>query len=230
MDSAAVGGAGGPSVRGPRVKLAPPPRVRTEAEDAPRGKDGSTGDWREKYKRGAAGASSREVTVTKIAEQWRNVLSAMTQGMVAAGITPLVDPADLYPSIVLVVDEILPAHVELTPKMIAVGGTTALVVQRFVRRKEIAEAMQKDSDREAFRQRNAERRERAEQATESTSVPDPGPDPAVAAQADHATRGADPVVDAPATDPVEPSTSNGHRPYQGMSAREIIAVDPSVVI
>lgn len=214
--------------RPPRVKLAPPPRVRTRVDDPdpPRGGGGGKEDWRAKYRGGGGHAAGREVTVTEIAGRWRDVLQALADGIAGAGIKPLVDPQQLYPSLVLVVDEILPAHVELTPKMIALGGTTVLVVQRFVRRAEIAEAQKKADDAKGFRERTQERRERAERAQEeSARAADESREPGVPADPIPPAAPADPVGGAaPAVDVAAPV--NGHARATG---DELLALDPSVV-
>jgi hypothetical protein len=207
----------------PPPRLSAPPRVRVEA-DEPNDKKAKGSDWRDKYRSGPSG-TSRELTVTKVAEQWRNILIALTQGMEAAGVKPLIDPNELYPSMVLVLDEVIPAHVELTPKVIALGGTTALIVQRFIRRKEIAEALAKEQEREEFRKRNEARRENAERAAEESQhapTPTPSDDPAAVP----------PESAAPASDfGSDVIPINGVPPrFAGLSSREILAADPTAVI
>ncbi len=207
--------------RSPRVKLPPPPRTRAHAEEdahAPKGKAG--GDWRDKYRTGGGQAAGREVTVTKIAEQWRDVLQVFADGIAAAGIKPLVDPQQLYPSMVLVVDEVLPAHVELTPKMIALGGTTVLVVQRFVRRAEIAAVQTKHDEAEAMRARAEERRKRTEAKQEEG--PTPNVEPSVPA---------DPVAETtpPTTDPTSGEPVASHTNGVRLTAEEMIAQNPGAV-
>jgi hypothetical protein len=172
----------------------------------------------------------REVTVTKLAEQWLAVMTALTQGMEAAGIKPLVDPQTIYPYVVLEIDAVLPAHVELTPRMMAVGGTTVLVVQRFVRRKEIADAMKTEAEREAMRARAAQRREQANAAADNSPTPTGGSEPVGSVEAVAPEAPAETGSDAAENGSALSRMNGSHKPYQGMSASEMIAADPSVVM
>jgi hypothetical protein len=206
-----------PPPRGPRIKLTPPPRTRTAPAEEP--KPGGKSDWRAKYAEGFGGQGGRETTVVELAKVWRGVLESLCDGMRSAGIEPKVDPAMLYPSIVLVVDELLPPHVELTPKMVAVGGTSVLLVQRFVNRKEIADVEKRKRDADAMRARTEERRARAADPDPVASDADPAGAPAPS----------DPVpVDPPPSDP----SGFAERPngLHRMTSAELLAADPSVVL
>jgi hypothetical protein len=228
--AASVSSAAPGAPRAPRAKLAPPPRINTKPDDdGPRSKEHG-GDWRAKYKQGSGGQVPREVTVTKLAEQWLAVMTALTQGMEAAGIKPLVDPQTIYPYVVLEIDAVLPAHVELTPRMMAVGGTTVLVVQRFVRRKEIADAMKTEAEREAMRARAAQRREQANAAADNSPTPTGGSEPVGSVEAVAPEAPAETGSDAAENGSALSRMNGSHKPYQGMSASEMIAADPSVVM
>ncbi len=220
----------------PPPRLGRPPRVRADVRDDDRKTDGRRERWQDKYKT-AGKADGREATVTKIADMWCGALQAMADQMSEIGVKPIVDPESMRSSIVLVVDDVLPAHVELTPKHLAVGGTTALVVQRFMRRKEIAEHQKKEADRADYAKRNQERREateraQAETAARSESPPadvrvDPGP-PATSTEPDPG--GVDSPGFAPVASPANGVNGANGAAYHGLSAREILATDPTAVM
>jgi hypothetical protein len=207
-----------PPPRPPRIKIGAPPRTSTRAPDADEPKSGSKGDWRAKYKDGFGGVGGREATVTELAKVWTGILESLCEGMREAGIEPRMDPKQLYPSIVLVVDEVLPPHVELTPKMVAVGGTTVLVVQRFMNRKAIADVEKKKRDAADLSSRTAERRARvddiAEQPAAAPATPDPVEPPTERA-------------------PVNDNDRSGFEPVNGiprMSSEALLERDPSAVV
>lgn len=108
------------------------------------------GDWREKYRDAEKGGTGREKTCVMLASYWLTALKNMEDSLRLAGIDPIIEAAALGPSIVLTVDELLPDHVEFSPRVVAVGGSTMLGVQRFMRRKEIAEAQAKTKERRDF--------------------------------------------------------------------------------
>jgi len=146
----------------------PPPRVAASAPDA--GKGGkSSGRWQDKYQ---AAGTGRETTVTTIADAWAGVLTAMADQLRAVGVEPFLDPKHLYGAIVLTVDDLLPAHVEVKPVHLAVLGSTAITAQRFMRRKEIAAHV------EATKERAAHANVRAAAAAARAEPPPPPPAPA----------------------------------------------------
>jgi hypothetical protein len=162
--------------------LPTPPRVSIGEDDsAPRGK----GAWQDKYRGKADGGEGREKTCVFIAEQWLGILLAMESQIKESGGKPLIDVQSLGGAIVLTVDELLPTNVKLTPRMIALGGTTAITVQRFMRRKEIGAVEELKSDRAKFdaarAKANAEReaREQAEASARATSAAPAAPTPTV---------------------------------------------------
>jgi hypothetical protein len=122
----------------PAGALPPPPKTSAKTPDAERAE--GEGPWQAKYRRGAGGVG-RETTVTQLADQWVNVLKLMAAQTKMAGVDPIIDPESLRNAIVLTLDNVLPDKVKVTPEMMAVGGSTAIVAQRFFRRKEIAEAI-----------------------------------------------------------------------------------------
>jgi hypothetical protein len=75
-----------------------------------------------------------------VASQWHGILQGMSEQLRLAGVDPLIDPQQLLPAIVLTVDELLPVEFALDHKKVAVLGSSALVVQRFLNRKDIAAA------------------------------------------------------------------------------------------
>jgi hypothetical protein len=124
--------------------FAPPPRVRDRADGQASGK--SSGRWQDGYTIGtgaSAGAGQREATCQYLGSLWHGVLRQMAGHLREAGIDPVIDPDRLAGAIVLAVDDLLPPHVELTPTLVAVGSSTALLAQRAIKRDEIAAARKK---------------------------------------------------------------------------------------
>lgn len=99
----------------------------------------SSTDWRGKHRAGAFGG--REFTCEFVATQWLTILKAMSDQLEAVGVKPLIPPSALYGAMVLTVDTVLPANVDLSPPQVAALGTTAITVQRFLHRKRIAAAI-----------------------------------------------------------------------------------------
>jgi hypothetical protein len=58
----------------------------------------------------------------------------------AVGVEPVFDPIHLHGSIVLALDEALPENLVMTPRISALVGTSAIVIQRFAVRGKIKEA------------------------------------------------------------------------------------------
>lgn len=117
-----------------------PPRVAiAESDDK-----GKAIDWKAKYRGNLVG---REATCNMIGGYWQGILIAMADSMKEAGIDPIVDPVMLGGAIVLAVDELLPPDVQVSNKTLAIGGSTAIIVQRFIKRDAIAKAQAKAKDR-----------------------------------------------------------------------------------
>lgn len=144
---AAGAGAAPPETEEPDPGFAPPPpappRVATGGvlRDDGNGKGGSDGDWRKRYRGG--GKDGRERTVLAIASQWRGALEFMSEQIKMSGGTPMIPVDELWPHIVITVDDMLPEKVQLKPSHIAVGGTTVLLVQRIARNKKVGEAYER---------------------------------------------------------------------------------------
>jgi len=152
----------------PRIAPPKPPRVHAAPkDDGPKKKE----RWQDKYK---AQAEGREQSVTFLANQWLNILNAMAAQIRASGAQPIVEPAMLYNAMVITLDDVLPANLEVKPEHMAVGGSTALLVQRFMRRKEIGDLERKTKEAAEARARSQARRESTE-AKHSAPTPDPVP-------------------------------------------------------
>lgn len=164
-----------PLPKAPRNPVPPRVKIRVD-EDAPAGK--ARGDWRDKYK-GDAQAGNREQTCLLLGGYWLGALTQMADALKGAGIDPVVKPETLGGAIVLTLDEILPDSMEVTPKVVAVGGSTALMVQRFVRRDDIAKAgklAKERKDHDAWREEQRRAKERAEETrTSATASTPPAP-------------------------------------------------------
>lgn len=158
----------------------PPPRTRATAEDEPEPKRGAAGaNWREKYR--ASGAVDREQTCLMIAGQWGGVLRAMEQQIIAAGGRPWLPVDSLMPSIVLAVDDILPEHISVTPRVAALAGTTAVCVQRWMMRDAIGEAAKAKSEKDAW---DAAKVKQYAPLVSVPATPPPPPPPVPAPQVD----------------------------------------------
>lgn len=134
-----------------------PPRVEraSEADDDAKASKKKAASWRAKYESDAG--DGREETCKYVADQWHGALRALADQIKASGVDPIVDPDKLYGAIILTVDEVMPAQVRLSPRARALAGTTAIVVHRFVRRKEIAEIQKTETDRKEHQKWQAER-------------------------------------------------------------------------
>jgi hypothetical protein len=204
-------------------KIGRPPRVRLDERDDKSG----NADWRAKYKADAK-TGGREATVTKIADAWCGVLQVLADQIRASGADPIVDPTMLRGAIVLTVDDLLPAHIQIEPQHMAAAGSTALLVQRFMRRKQIAEVYAKQNETEEYRKRNEARREeaaRAQKESEDARAASPVVPPSVDSAPAPA---AEPDAVAP-RGPVNGAAKPTH-PYAGMSAHDILTADPTAVL
>lgn len=119
-----------------------PPRVNTDATK-PEGKRQS-GNWREKYS-GGSSVDGREQTCLTIATQAIGILTLMSEQIRLSGAEPVIEPKLLFNAMVLTVDDVLPDDLTVKPQHIAVGGSIAIISHRFLRRKEIADAIKKQS-------------------------------------------------------------------------------------
>jgi hypothetical protein len=117
--------------------LPTPPRVE-------RGERPATGRkrWQDGYAGflGAEGGDGREGACVYVAGLWHGALKQIKESLVEAEIEPIIDPDALVPAMVLVVDKILPPEFALTPEVVACGGSSALLVQRLLKRETIKRA------------------------------------------------------------------------------------------
>ncbi len=194
-----------PLPKAPRNPVPPRVRIRVDGDDAPAGKKG--GAWQDKYK-GEAQAGNREQTCLLIGGYWLGMLTQMADALKSAGIDPIVKPETLGGAIVLTLDEILPDTVEVTPKVMAVGGSTAILVQRFMRREDIAKAAKtakERKDHDAWREEQRRAKEKAEETRTAATATSPIVATApIATGPSSATPAAAPAVSASA----EPSRSS----------------------
>ncbi len=161
-----------PAPKVARPKPPPLPRIPSvEIDDAPKGKD-AIAKWQDKYK-GQTGQADigREATCQLIGKPWLDLLTHIAKEMKDCGVDPIIDPEMLWGSIVLSIDQMLPTTVKLTPQIVAAGGSTAILAQRFIQRKTIKTALDKKKAMAAhndtivdLRQRQEKEREQAETA------------------------------------------------------------------
>jgi hypothetical protein len=120
----------------PLPKLPSPPRVDTSRDadtDEPRAKRGDS--WQSKYRDSPI---DRQSTCEFLGAQWVGVLEAMCEQMRAVGVQPYIEPGQIRGAIVLTLDEILPDELVITPRIASTIGTSVIITQRFLARKEIA--------------------------------------------------------------------------------------------
>ncbi len=157
-----------PPPRGPRFAPPKPPRTKVDDDDAPKG--AKKEKWQDKYKSKQEG---REKTVVTCANAICSVLHAMENEMRAVGVEPIVSVETLYGAWVLTLDDFLPANLELKPEHVALGGSSALLVQRFMNRKKIAGVKEAKSAEEVTRERmraQAEQRRKAQEENDGKRV------------------------------------------------------------
>ncbi len=124
--------------RGNARKQPPKPDSPEPSSDTQKQARHSSGNWRAKY----GTVDGRELLCVTLASYWHGALMKMSKFIEENGGEPLLPEApsiakqsenedfDWFASnLVLAVDELLPAHVVASPKLIAGVGTTALVVQ-----------------------------------------------------------------------------------------------------
>jgi len=109
----------------------PPPRVASDA--------GQPTEESVPKKKKAAKDDGRDRAVKMVAGQWIAALKFMSSQIEESGGTPVFKVEDLEPHIVTTVDDMLPESVTIKPQHIAAIGTTAIIAQRVMRRKKIAE-------------------------------------------------------------------------------------------
>lgn len=115
----------------------PPVPIRKEKEKAHRWQDDVA------LPANMPGGNPRFATCFWIAKYWHGALKQMTDAMKEADIDPIFNVDDMAGIFILAVDEILPPHVTLTPKLMAAATTSGIVTQRFVRSKAIESARAK---------------------------------------------------------------------------------------
>lgn len=69
-----------------------------------------------------------------------HILQWMESQIVFSGGKPLIPSESIWNALVITVDDVLPRDITLKPQHMVIACTTTLVVQRFARRKEVAEA------------------------------------------------------------------------------------------
>jgi hypothetical protein len=121
----------------------PPKAAEFRAGDA--AGPGRVAKWQERYGAGSNKVAGREQTCVYIGSLYHGVLKQMSDSLREADIDPIIDVnADsFHNAIVLAVDDLLPAEIVLTPTIVAVGGGSALTIQRFVKSKAIKDAQEK---------------------------------------------------------------------------------------
>jgi hypothetical protein len=151
----AAGEAPAPAPEEPRRKariVDPPPRRKARIVDPPPRFDpppasgGAKSDWRDRYRQRGDGGG-REQACEYFGGLWLGALEQAATALRSIGVDPLIDPQILKGAIVLTLDEVLPAEVALSPRALAVGGSSAILIQRFLRRDEIAKAEKQRADR-----------------------------------------------------------------------------------
>lgn len=127
----------------PVAGLPAPPKAAEFAKPAD-GKGARPSKWQDKYG-GSMEATGREQTCRYVGSLYHGVLKQCSDSLREAGIDPIinVDDESFHNAIVLAADDILPPEFTLTPTVVAVGGGSALVIQRFVKSKAIKEAQDK---------------------------------------------------------------------------------------
>jgi hypothetical protein len=130
----------------PRRRMDPPPKVDPPPPSSS-SSSSKASDWRDKYRPASGDHGGREQACAYFGDLWIGVLASSAAALRSIGVEPLIDPEMLRGPIVLTLDEILPREVALSPRALAVGGSSAILIQRFIRRDEIAAAETKASHR-----------------------------------------------------------------------------------
>ncbi len=74
-----------------------------------------------------------------LGQLWLGVLVKMADEIRSCGADPFIDPQALGGAIVLALDDILPERLNVTPRVAAIGGSSAILAQRFLLRKQIGQ-------------------------------------------------------------------------------------------
>lgn len=148
------------------------------------------------------------------------MLRVLADQIKASGVDPIVNPDDLYGSIILTVDELMPEHVRLTPRARALAGTTAILAHRFMRRKEISEALDKQNARKEHEQWQAERIRQKEKNEATKTVESEAVQPHVHAAAS---------VTAESAKPSPTPSPSSHSPGSSGSVGSVSADDQEFV-
>lgn len=122
----------------------PPPRVEssTRNDDEADGKPDT--NWRKKYSKGTKDVG-REKTVVAIASQWLAALKFCNDQIRMSGGMPMFDEQELFPHLVVTVDDALPQKVVLKSSHIAAVGTTVIIGQRIARHRKIVETYEQNA-------------------------------------------------------------------------------------
>jgi hypothetical protein len=148
-------------------KMPPPPRVEDER---PRG---NSGDWRDKFRGDSEG---REETVTTCAKAICGVLQGMVDEIKMVGGKPVMEVDDLYGPWVLTLDEWLPQDLKIKSEHKAIFGSTGIIVHRFMRRKDIKEALAVEEAKQSF-EKQVERRKEEVADKQANNPPPMHPNP-----------------------------------------------------
>lgn len=129
----------------PPIGAMPSPPKAAEFRAGTDAAPGRVAKWQERYGAGTGKVAGREQTCVYLGSLYHGVLKQMSDSLTEAGIDPIIDVnADAFHNaIVLAVDDLLPPEIVLTPTIVAVGGGSALTIQRFVKSKAIKEAQEK---------------------------------------------------------------------------------------
>ncbi len=80
----------------------------------------------------------RQYAIDMCTKAWLGILDKMSDDLREVGVAPMIDPRALEEPIRTTLDKYLPAQVEVTPEVIAAGGSSIILFQRWKNREEIA--------------------------------------------------------------------------------------------
>lgn len=123
----------------------PPPRVDLGADAPAPGKKGT------KAEASAAPPppDGRQWFLGFMTAQWEGAMVAMTSELEAIGVKPWIAVEDLKPAVYATFEQVIPKHFKASPPMVAAAGSTAITVQYYLSRKQIAEAKRAKNARDA---------------------------------------------------------------------------------
>lgn len=109
--------------------------------------------WQDDYQGvpGGGPQNGRQAACVYLGQVWHGVLVQWADALREVDVRPLIEPDELAGALVLTLDQVLPAEVELTPEMFAAVGSSALLAQRFFHREKIAAARERKANAERFR-------------------------------------------------------------------------------